>query len=237
MSWSVCLCPLRLYPQSLQYSRTCVNTYSLCPNSTQSLCLAEGRREARRLLCTFNKQLSHRAPWGCSWGDTVGWGCCGSPTRSPALGPCARGRVGLRGSRRESIRDGGRGHGEGSRPHVILGHSGGCPVPQTQVAPPGGQDQAGRVTFGIEADGPGVPGQGGLGVHCSTWNLVAFSERLCPRGLRGLSGRGRCPYFRQKVSLDAGVTCVRALPVGPGTSLISWGPLQSSSSQRHCPGS
>lgn len=67
--------PLRLCPGSLQYSRTHVNTYSLCPNSTQSLCLAEGRHGARRLLCTFNKQLSHRAPWGCSWGeDTVGWG-------------------------------------------------------------------------------------------------------------------------------------------------------------------
>lgn len=68
--------PLRLCPESLQYSRTRVNMYSLCPNSTQSLCLAEGRREARRLLCTFNKQLSHRAPRGRSWGeDAVGWGC------------------------------------------------------------------------------------------------------------------------------------------------------------------
>lgn len=50
---------------------------------------------------------------------------------------------------------------------------------------------------------------------------MAFSEHLCPRGLRGHSGQGRRPFFGPKVSLDAGVTCVSALPEGPGTSLIS----------------
>lgn len=115
--------PLRLCPESLQYSRTRVNMYSLCPNSTQSLCLAEGRREARRLLCTFNKQLSHRAPRGRSWGkDAVGWGCRPGST-------CHRR------SRAAGLTQGAHSGGAGTQGKEA--------VPQTQVALPGGQDQAG----------------------------------------------------------------------------------------------
>lgn len=103
-------------------------------------------------------------------------------------------------------------------------------------SPPDSGGPTWRPGPGRKPGGPGVPGQGGLGVRYPTWNLVAFSEHLCPRGLRGHSGQGRRPFFGPKVSLDAGVTCVSALPEGPGTSLISRRPLQSSSSQRHCAG-
>lgn len=108
--------PPRLCPESLQYSRTRVNMYRPRPSSMQSLRLAEGRHEARRLLSPLINSC-HTALHGAAPGARTRW----AGGRHPGS-PCQR-----------------RSRAAG----LTRGEPSGRADAQGKEALPGGQDRAG----------------------------------------------------------------------------------------------